>query len=128
MKGGKRFNFRKMVSSPVTIVILLILAFILGRAAWNMHRNEEATAERLSQAQAGLEQLEGQQASLSQAISSISTDQGMEMELRAKYRAVLPGESVAVIIDNSPTTSATDTPASIQNMSWWGRVLRLIGL
>jgi len=130
MRNGNRMRVvRRILSSPITIALILVLVFFLGRAAWNMHKTAELAQSKLSQAQAGLEQLQSQQADLSAAVNSMSTQAGIEAELRTKYPAVKPGESVAVIVDNSSSTPvSTATPSSEQSESWWGRVMQDIGL
>jgi len=63
-------------------------------------------------------------------VSRLSTDEGIEAEIRSKYPAVKQGESVAVIIgDSNLDSSSNDTATSsiqIVHTAWWEKVLQMI--
>ena len=92
--------------------------------------------ERLSQAQAQYAKLEDSQAKLSNEVTELSSPGGIEADLREKYHAVTPGESVAVIVDSpSGNDSNADQSAGALNVSttapagnWWHRFLDFFGL
>ncbi|MEK7609725.1 MAG: hypothetical protein AAB470_01215 [Patescibacteria group bacterium] len=127
MKYGNRSIWKKVISSPITTVTVLILIFFLAKATWNIYQKASLSGAKLSQAQAELLKLQNRQSDLSRKVDHLSTDQGIEAEIRTKYPAVKAGESVAVIIDDSQTanvSNATSTP----ELSWWKKMLRIFGL
>lgn len=128
LAGGQRFGasrWHRALSSPVAIVFLAILLAFTARAAWGIYEKDRASAERLAQAQANVAKLQGQQASLEGRIAYLSTDQGVEAELREKYRAVKDGESVAVVVD--PASSSAAAASSTPSAGWLDSFLRLFG-
>ena len=126
--GTHRFGaprWRKTLSSPIVIVLLLAAFIFTAHAAWVIYEKDRMSADRLAQAQANLKRLQSQRAALDERIKFLSTDRGIEAELREKYRAVKDGESVAVIVDASGTP--TSTVATPTRASWSQSFLQLFG-
>jgi cell division protein FtsB len=135
MKRRKPFSLKRILSSPVTLVIIIVMFTVLARAAWTMVSRSRLIAERLSQAQAQYAKLDQSQAKLSQEVTELSAPGGVEADLREKYHAVSPGESVAVIVDSPSGGSGADQSASAaqsasnaSSESWWHRFLDFFGL
>jgi cell division protein FtsB len=140
MKYGKRSPWKKIISSPLTLFILLITFIVLTKAALSIHEKALLSETKLEIAKTELADLKAHQQNLANKISYLSTDQGVEAELRTKYRAVKDGESVAVILDDQTanvnnTVTSTVNAANKDNAStttakvgWFGRMLRMIGL
>ena len=86
----------------------------------------------MAEAQVGYDKMVARKADLTKEVDYLSTEQGVEAELRTKYRAVKEGESVAVIVDNSPGQTAAVSEASssvpANGGSWWTRLLHAVGL
>jgi cell division protein FtsB len=143
MKYGKSSFLKRLVFSPLSILVLICLLAVLTRSAWNLHERTLLSAARLSQAQAERTKLEEHKAMLNREISYLDSEEGVEAELRSKYRAIREGESVAVIIDGKSSTSSIGYQlASVQapanfgstsevlespSLSWWSRLLSFIG-
>lgn len=115
------------MSSPIAIIILAILLIFMLRGVWGVYGKSSAAADRLAQAQASLDALKAHESDLERQVSYLSTDQGVESEIRSKFRAALPGESVAVIIDGTPT-STDNVPVVVPAKSWWMKLLSVFGL
>lgn len=130
MKYGNSSSWKKFFYSPASIGIAIVMFGLIVRGGFNIHEKALLAQDRLDQTQAELVNLEHQKQSLSASIEKLSTPAGVEAELREKYHGVREGESVAVIIDpnesgkvSGATTSGTSTP----ELTWWGKVLRLVG-
>ena len=119
-------RWRRFLSSPLVIAVLLAILVFTAHAAWVIYEKDRLSAGRLVQAQANLKRLQDQQSSLNDRIKFLSTDRGIEAELREKYRAVKDGESVAVIVDASDTS--TSTPAAAAQAGWFRSFLQIFGL
>lgn len=118
---------KRITNSPLTLIFFAILVFFLSKAAWGVHRKALVTETKLLQARAELTKLEDRQRILISRVDSLSTEEGLESEMRTKYRAVRDGELVAVIVDdkNSPTVATT---SSVIYVNLWSKLLGLIGL
>jgi cell division protein FtsB len=123
MKYGNRptMHLKRIANSPVTVVIALILCFILGKAAWGVYIKAAATEVRLSQVQSELVKLEDRHKVLASKVSLLSTDEGVEAEMRTKYRAVKDGEFVAVIVDAKTLPALALMASTTSQKGLWAR-------
>lgn len=134
MKYGKRRR-KRFLSSPLLILGLLVVLLVLIKATWNIREKAVRSAGRLRAAEAELVKLKEHREDLERHVGYLSSEQGIEAELRTKYRAVKEGESVAVIVDDAQTaaalaasTTARAAGPAPQNESWWRRALHAVGL
>jgi cell division protein FtsB len=101
------------------------------KVVWNIREKLSDSNSRLRSTNAEFMKLQAHQNDLSNKISYLSTEQGIEAELRTKYRAIREGESVAVIVDedqaSSSLTHASSSQQTDSNISWWRRILRVVG-
>lgn len=109
------------------MIVGIVLFVILAKAVWNIHEKASISGARLDQAQNELQKLTERQDNLSAKVTFLSTDQGFESELRAKYLAVKDGESVAVILDPEVSTTSTSSSVVIQE-NWFMKMLHALGL
>ena len=127
MKYGKSGIWNKIISSPFTMVIILILFIFLFRVILDMREKLQLSNSRLQSSSAELAELQAHQNNLSQKIDYLSTEQGIEAELRTKYRAIREGESIAVILDQEQGSSSvqfasSSVEADDTKSSWWERL------
>lgn len=130
MRYGNSLPSKKFALSPLVLVGLLFVLGLAIKATWSIYHKTVIETEKLSQASAELARLEVQKKDLEEEVKRLSTDQGIEAELRTKYRAVKEGESVAVILDNNNTAAAINTATTSPNnadTSWLGKLLQIIG-
>ncbi len=116
------------MSSPITLIIAIVLLFFFTRAAWNMHKSADMIGTKLEHTNNELTSLQIEKANLASKIDSLSSPSGVEYQLRTKYRAVREGESVAVIIDSSATTSSSSENDTQSGKGWWNGVMSFFGL
>jgi len=133
-RRNQRSRFRTIMSSPITLVLSLVLLVLLGRAAFNIHTKAIEGERKLTEAQANLAKLETNRDSIQSRIAELSTDAGVEASMREKFHAVMPGESVAVIIDadagkRRTVTMTATTSVSVPEVpkSWWQRFWNATG-
>jgi len=131
MNRRNRSRTRAILSSPVILVAAIVLLIFLGRAAAGIYSKSAESSAHLEEAQSSLEKMEASETNLKSQIDSLSTPAGIEASVRERYHAVEPGESVVVIVDDKPATSAGSASSSTENVairSWWQRILQAIGL
>ena len=96
----------------MTLVALAIILILLLRGVWGVYQKAGLSEANLARERIELERLKERENKLVESLDYLKTDQGIEGEIRTKFRAVKDGERVSVIIDDeSATTSqATTTP------------------
>jgi cell division protein FtsB len=128
MKYGNKSLWKQISKSLIVLVALIIVFILMARATWKMYEKSSASGERLAQAAAALADLNKRAEALSEKVAYLSTEQGIESEIRTKFRAAREGESVAVIVDESQPSNETPASSTPAVLSWWEELLRLIGM
>ena len=113
-----RRKTKRVLSSPVTMVVLVVLIVVLAKSTWSIYGKYSLSKERLNQAESQLSEFKAQEGKLSQSIAALSTVSGTEAALRTNFRIVKLGESLAVIVNTATTASATTTAPA----SFWHRL------
>ncbi len=123
MKYGNRSLWKRISSSPFALVVVVPVFLFVLKATWNIHRKVTASSDRLASTVSALEELEKRNTDLSQKVEYLSTDKGIESEIRTKFRATDDGEYVAVIVEDKKAVS-TSTTSIAKNKSLWSRLFR----
>lgn len=122
---NRKKSYRKYIYSPFTLLLLFIVLGLLLKALWGLSIKERLSSDYLKQEQAELNRMNDRKRELAQTIDYLKTDQGVESELRSKFRVVKEGEEVAVIVgDDDATTTAPTVPPP----TFFEKVLHFIGL
>jgi cell division protein FtsB len=121
----REFQVKKKVRRVVFskwIVALMVLVFLfLAKATWNLYQKNIESAANVVNANRELARLEDRQQTLQTEIERLSTDEGVEQEIRTKYSVSKPGEQLIVIVDEE----ASSTPEIAQPESWWDKFKNL---
>ncbi len=122
-------KFQRFLHSPLMIITLIIVFGVLAKASWGVYQKERLSAENLSRQNAELQKLSERENSLAQSIEYLKTDEGVEAEIRSKFRFARDGESIAVIIDNSSSTTrgvyqstSASGATSTESRGFFGRI------
>lgn len=117
---NRKKTYKRFIYSPVTLLLLLIVFILLLKAVWGVYKKSEISSANLERAQVEFNKMESRQKELAQSVEYLKTDQGIDAEIRSKFRVVKEGESVAVIVDNEATSTsplvATTTKSFWRNL------------
>ena len=109
--------------SPILAVFLVIILFWGLFVVYRMYlKNREAVALR-NQFRSELNALNQKQEELSGKISNLSTDRGLEAEVRNRYRVIRPGEQLVIVVDDATKNGQT----AISKPSIWVRIKEFLG-
>ena len=92
--------FRRVIASKITLVVLLTLALLLSNSVWGVWGKMRETAELRAREEERLAELEARAAALKAEIDRLTTERGIEAEIRSKFDLAKSGESVLVITDS----------------------------
>ncbi len=118
----KKKRIKRIIYSPVLLIILLILFLILIKAVLNVHNKAILSKNNLNRERIELNKIIEREKNLESSLGYLKTDQGIENEIRSKFRAVKDGEKLAVIIDDNQV--ATTSTITEQNDSLWNRIIK----
>jgi cell division protein FtsB len=104
----------------VALVIFVVWGMVSVVRAYLKQREAVTLRNESRQELAGLEQ---KQQELDKKITNLSTDQGMEAEVRERYRVVKPGEQLVIVVDNKDSV-----PTKSQSEGFWQKLRAFVGL
>jgi cell division protein FtsB len=103
-------RIRKIMYSPLVLVILTIILLVLLSGVWGVYNKAKLSSANLERERNEVNKLTVRQQNLANSIDYLKTEQGVENEIRTKFRAVKEGEQVAVIVeDKQASTTSTTT-------------------
>lgn len=124
----KKSKVKRIIQSPLALVFLCIILVILAKAAWRVYHKENLSRENLERQEAELLKLSSREEDLKKSIEFLKTEEGVESEIRSKFRLAKEGESIAVILDDGASNTAQ---ASVQGgigetSSFWQKLLKFL--
>jgi hypothetical protein len=117
----KKKKIKKIIYSPAVLILLGIILLIILNGVWNIHSKAILSKNNLNREQIELNKIIEREKNLESSLEYLKTDQGIENEIRSKFRAVKEGEKLAVILDDNPSTSTSTITE--QNKSLWNRII-----
>ena len=93
--------------------LLLLLLVVLSNSTRKVYNKKVETEKVLARMQEESGQLEERKKILEENLSRIQTDEGLEFEIRKKFNVARAGESVAIIVEEESTTTASDVSPSL---------------
>ena len=115
---------RSWFYSPVVAVLLLLCVGWGTYSAAKAYGKSREARDLRDQYARDSDQLVIKQNDLAKKIDMLSTDRGMEAEVRNRYRVVKPGEQLVVVVDNQDASSAQ----TVQAKSFFEKLREFVGL
>lgn len=112
-----RQKLRKILYSKVTLFILAVFVFFVGRGAWNTHEKAQIARSERDIAERALAELESRTSELQASLIRLKSDRGIEEEVRQKYTVARIGEEVVVVVDDSMKKS--ENGEAVAKKSFW---------
>ena len=102
-------RFRRLLYSKVTLIILGLIVIWLFFVVGNMYKKERDTRlKRIEQVEV-LDELKERETALQEEIDRLSTEKGIEAEIRSKFEVGKEGEKVIIIVNNPEEESVPET-------------------
>lgn len=117
----RRKKYRHLLFSKVGIGIVLVLAVLVSRGAWNVYEKERITRAKLAEAEHELAELQVREAELEENLKMLDTPEGIEEEIRTTYGFAKEGEEVLVILEEEVQPLDFTQPKP----TLWQRILSL---
>jgi len=113
----KRRWRRAVYSLPVRLGLTLIIIALAG-SIFRLYKKERQVGSERAILLEEVERLRARQEELLAEVEKLTTERGVEEELREKFNVVKPGEKVISLVANETPTSSPSLPPT----SWWQRV------
>lgn len=119
---SKKAEYLKMQYKWLGLTLIMILVFGLTvKAAYGMYSKSNETAEKAASSQKAVADLKVRHQAAKNNVTSVSSERGMDREIRARYGVKKPGEGVIILVD--PVTQKQTTEEAKQDKS----LLRFLG-
>ncbi len=115
---------KRIFHSKITILILLLVLFFVGRGVWKIYQKQVVTKENLEKVTDSLAKLQERESRLSSEITWLQTQAGTEAEIRERYGLIKPNEEVIVVIDRGNYDINLDK--YLPTKSWWQKMIDML--
>lgn len=118
----RRRKIQAFLYSKLTLVILFVLLFVVGKATLGVYKKNIESAKAAASVRAEAAVLESKQKILSEENKRLDTEKGQEEVIRQKYSVAKPGEEMYIIVESKDEASTTP-----EAESWWGKFGNFFG-
>jgi cell division protein FtsB len=108
---------RRYLYSPLTFIVLAIMIVIAGRGAWGMYQKSRMTDDALAQTKEAYDALVIREAFLDSELERLSTESGVESEIRERFGVAKAGEEVIVVLSEEESV-----PPPLPEKGFWGKI------
>lgn len=107
-------RLRRIMYSKVALIGLFFLLLVVAKATYTLYLKQQKGGEILKRTRAELQTVQEHQATLKSKMDRLSTELGVEEEIREKFDLAKPGENVIVMVDKEATVTAPT-----EEKGWW---------
>ena len=125
---GKKSLLKRVLTSPFSLILVVIIFIFITKATWGLRYKVILSDTKLGQARTELANLQSRETDLTAQVAHLSTEQGVESEIRTKFKGVREGESLAVIIGNDANATSQQASSTPEKVGWFRSLLQKIGL
>lgn len=115
----QRKKIRKILHSRNTVILLALITFFLVKGVVGVVQKNIETRKNLSLVEQELMLAKARNEELIKNMELLSTQAGVESEIRQKFSVGKEGEEVAVIVDPVKATSSND----VSRKGFWSTIL-----
>ena len=119
MDFHEKRKLKKLIYSKPTLIILGLLVIWFSFAVFSMYKKERDTRLKRIEQKGILDELKTREASLSEEIERLSTERGIEEEVRSKFEVGREGEEVIIIVDNPENDGVSEIE---KKKTFWQKV------
>ena len=112
-------KFKRLLYSKLSLIILALIVIKLSFSVFDMYKKERDTRLKRIEQKNILYEFKKREKDLSDEIKRLSSEKGIEEEIRSKFEVGKKGESVVLIIDNPEEENIKN---NIAEKSFWQRL------
>lgn len=92
-------KIKKRIYSKTAILFLLVLIFFTTRGVYGIYKKESESRREVERVEKKKNEIQNRLTFVTKSVGLLSTDQGIETEIRNKFDVVKSGEKVIVVVD-----------------------------
>ena len=118
-------TFKRTLRSPFITAVLVIVFISIANSTWEVYKKDKVARINREEVEKQLADLSAKRDYLVGQLNNLSTERGIESELRSKYQVTKEGEQELVVVDIA-TTSQDNLPAKAEDKSFWDNIVDMI--
>lgn len=103
-------KLRAVAYHKITLVVLSIILVLIIRSTWNVYQKKEESQKLKNIAIEYTEGLREKDSQIKSKIDRLSTEVGVEEEIRSKFNVAKDNENIVVVLDSDLEVQSTTTP------------------
>lgn len=111
MRGVKTKNSGRFKQVGLSVLLFILFSVTLN-SAYGVYEKKRDAELALNKMQQDLVELEERETFLTESLGELSTEEGLKFEIKKKFNVAQVGESVALIVDDTNTTTTPNTSLS----------------
>ena len=119
MDFHEKRKFKRLLYSKLSLIILALIVIKLSFSVFDMYKKERDTRLKRIEQKNILYEFKKREKDLSDEIKRLSSEKGIEEEIRSKFEVGKKGESVVLIIDNPEEENIKN---NIAEKNFWQRL------
>ncbi len=121
-------SFEKIFYSRFVLVFFIVALIFFVKSVYSIAKKDHVLNNDKKNDEATLSALVDHKNSLTNNLNKLSTNAGIEENIRDKYRVVKDGEGLVVIVDNDPKTDNTATASNaLPQKTFWQSIKSFFG-
>lgn len=111
LKGIKNRENEKWKKIAISLALILVLGLLINSVG-NVYKKKKEAERMLARMENQTAELKERNEFLNNSLEKLSTEEGIEFEIRKKLNVAEVGESVAIIVEEEPATSTPSAKIS----------------
>ena len=96
---------RTVMYNKVTLVVLFVLVIMVFHSTWNVYKKKTESEDMKNLSYQRVEELRGRSNELQAKIDRLSTQTGIEEEIRSKFSVAKGDENMVIVVDEDGSSS-----------------------
>ena len=114
-------KIRSIIYHRVTLIALFLLVLLMLHSTWNVYNKKSDSENMKNVSFKNVEELRGRSDDLRVKIDRLSTEAGIEEEIRSRFSVAKANEAMVIVVDDD-TSKASTTPTG---NGFWQKFLSL---
>jgi cell division protein FtsB len=110
-------KIRSLMYNRVTIILLFFVLLIVIHSTWRVYSKKNDSEEARIISQKNVDNLNTRSIELQTKIERLSTQQGIEEEVRSKFNVAKPNENMVIIVQDESSTSE-----GVKKVGFWDKI------
>ncbi len=119
----RRHRFKKRIYSIPSLILLAIILLLSLRGTWSIMNKKLESEQYVQNLERESQQLEERQKSLEEDINYLSTEEGIDEEIKERFNVSKAGERVVIIVDPKPVATSTTENGQVWYKRMWNAII-----